>query len=89
VSELPPLPPLPDCPLCEEELLPEEAAPDTRVNGLQAHADCLLRTALGGWGHLQNHSYWCKERGDTDAGLSLRESARRVAQHFRENGFPK
>lgn len=39
------------------------------------HVECLLRDAIGGVGHVLDHSLWCVVEGDPDAGLSKRESA--------------
>jgi hypothetical protein len=43
--------------------------------GINAHRECLLRSVLGGIGHLIAHDYWCTQRNDPDAGLTYRQSA--------------
>jgi hypothetical protein len=55
------------CPLCNQGPAVEPM-----------HRICLLRSALGGIGHLLDHQYWCNEVEDTDAGLTRLESARCV-----------
>lgn len=64
------------CELCEEPCLREERA---LVHPLIAHRQCLLRSTVGGIGHLIGHDYWCTERHDPDAGLTYRQSAILVA----------
>ena len=59
------------CVLCEEPI----AVTDKLVSRLIAHRECLLRTAVGGIGHLENHEYWCLEVGDPDGGRSSHQSA--------------
>jgi hypothetical protein len=44
------------------------------------HRECMLRSGLGGIGHLLDHDEWCIRRGDTDAGMSFRDSALAVAE---------
>jgi hypothetical protein len=48
------------------------------ADGAPAHRECALRSVLGGYGHLTNHTLWCVQRNDPDGGLSYRESAMRV-----------
>lgn len=43
-----------------------------------AHQECGLRMVLGGIGHFEDHGFWCGVMRDPDAGLTWRESARRV-----------
>ena len=42
------------------------------------HRECVMRSVLGGIGHYLDHEHWCVERGDPDAGLDFRTSARLV-----------
>lgn len=72
----------PRCELCEEPVLPGErkASPKT----MTAHWECMLRAVLGGAGHHEDHDRWCITERDPDAGLSMRDSARRVAQLLKE-----
>jgi hypothetical protein len=65
------------CPVCGESVVPIEAG--GVVDGVPAHRDCLLRTVVGGIGHLENHTYWCGEMHDPDGGRSVRQSGREVA----------
>jgi hypothetical protein len=60
--------PAESCPLC-----------DAWSNSDEAHRECLLREAVGGVGHVLDHSLWCVVRSDPDAGLAKRHSARCVA----------
>ena len=46
-----------------------------RVVLLPVHRECSLRDVLGGWGHLTDHYYWCRQRKDPDGGKSRRASA--------------
>jgi hypothetical protein len=39
------------------------------------HRECVLRSTMGGIGHLIAHHYWCSQVGDPDAGLTYRQSA--------------
>lgn len=56
------------CPLC-----------DAWANTDVMHRECLLREAVGGIGHVLDHSLWCVLRSDPDAGLAKRHSAVCVA----------
>jgi len=75
------------CPLCEdpEPVLALDDGEST-VDGRLAHRDCLLRVVLGGIGHLENHAYWCREKGDPDGGRTARQSGIEVAAWVREHG---
>ncbi len=67
------------CMLCEEPLLRgEQTRPANSVQWM--HAECGLRSALGGIGHLLAHEYWCDQHHDPDAGLTFRQSALMVDQ---------
>lgn len=48
------------------------------------HKECSLREVMGGIGHLLNHRQWCVERGDPDAGLSLRRSSMLVWSYVQD-----
>lgn len=39
------------------------------------HRQCVLRSTMGGIGHLIAHEYWCLQKHDPDAGLTFRQSA--------------
>jgi len=69
------------CVFCEEELDGTDTAEwpiGTSDGPRQAHRQCMLRSTLGGIGHLIAHPYWCTEHNDPDAGLSYRHSAQLV-----------
>ena len=83
-----------DCPLCEEPVTwrhIEDRA--QRVGGLGggrfAHRECLLRSGLGGIGHLEDHAYWCNEMNDPDGGRTYRQSALEVDQWVTDHGVEK
>ena len=80
------------CPLCDTEVKPHEVAEgqtvSTEQGPLRAHRECLLRSVLGGIGHLTDHHYWCYERNDPNAGLSYRHSALLVDQWVQVHGMP-
>jgi hypothetical protein len=46
------------------------------------HKECQFRAVVGGWGHHENHPYWCNLMHDTDGGLSRRESSLKVWEYF-------
>jgi hypothetical protein len=65
------------CELCDEPILVTEGmAP---VFPMVAHRECLLRSVMGGIGHLIDHKHFCLVKQDPDAGLTYRESAKLVA----------
>src|SRR6185295_13119808 len=74
-------PPLHDnamCPMCNEPVWGDAAhEPLYTEDGPRiVHWQCMLRSVLGGIGHLVAHDYWCGEpRHDPDAGLTYRQSA--------------
>ena len=68
------------CQLCQEKILPTEKIADARP--LVAHVECALRETQGGIGHHLDHDYWCVQMHDPDAGLSYRDSARRIWKLF-------
>ena len=63
-----------NCELCDELC---DAAFEGVVT-MHAHRECLLRSVVGGIGHLIAHEYWCVQRSDPDAGLTYRQSAKLV-----------
>lgn len=52
----------------------------------RSHRECLLRSVLGGIGHLTDHEFWCNQMHDPDGGKTCRESALLVDQWVQENG---
>ena len=78
------------CPLCREDVPFDERAEHYIYNeqGVAAypHWYCALREVLGGIGHFTDCAHWCKTMHDPDAGLSRRESARRVGNLVRQWG---
>ena len=69
---------MPVCVLCNEEVDDYDAAAfpiGTPEGPREAHRQCLLRSSIGGIGHLIAHKYWCGEMNDPDAGLTYRQSA--------------
>jgi len=78
----------PRCPLCEEVVTPNNH--DARRMGGHnewAHRECLLRSVLGGIGHLEDHQRWCIEAGDPDGGRTYRQSALEVDQWVHRHGI--
>lgn len=61
------------CLLCSEPITEADDARDL-VPG-HAHRECLLRSVLGGIGHLTDHAHWCLGQHDPDGGLTYRASA--------------
>lgn len=51
-------------------------------NGFVQHRECALRTAMGGIGHLVNHTRYCRGELGPDAGLTYRASALLVWRLF-------
>lgn len=77
-----------DCPLCGETVADED---EPRLIGTPegkrlAHRECLLRVALGGIGHLEDHAHWCEEMNDPDGGRTLRQSALEVDAWVQKRG---
>jgi len=73
------------CPLCEEVIGAGEEV--NAVSGNRAHRECLLRSVIGGIGHLEDHQRWCIEAGDPDGGRTYRQSAIEVDQWVVEHGI--
>jgi len=68
------------CPLCDEPVTTAHIADRAqRVGGAggnaYAHRECLLRSVMGGFGHLTDHLYWCLTMHDPDGGMTYRQSA--------------
>lgn len=72
------------CELCSEDVAPGEES--RQVTMMVAHPECLLRSAMGGIGHLIDHRHFCKGDLGPDAGLSYRLSALLVATYVRHVG---
>jgi hypothetical protein len=73
------------CVLCEQTIQQGE---DTRpLSDREAHRECLLRSVLGGIGHLEDHRHWCVEVGDPDGGRTYRQSAIEVDQWVMDHGI--
>jgi hypothetical protein len=51
-----------------------------------AHRECLLRSVMGGIGHLTDHWHWCVAMHDPDGGMSYRQSAIAVDHWIRMHG---
>ena len=76
-----------ECVLCYETITDGQ---DSRpINGDQlAHRECLLRSVMGGIGHLEDHAYWCQDMGDPDGGRTYRQSALEVDEWVHKHGLP-
>lgn len=61
------------CELCQEGIHPGDVS--RGVKTMIAHRECLLRSGIGGIGHLLDHAHFCKGDLGPDAGLSYRLSA--------------
>lgn len=77
------------CVLCEQTI---GAGEDTRPMGgptgpSLAHRECLLRSVLGGIGHLEDHQHWCIEVEDPDGGRTYRQSAIEVEKWVHEHSI--
>lgn len=58
------------CVFCDELVTPGKRADSNLV----AHRTCMLRSATGGIGHLEDHAWWCLVMHDPDGGRSLYQS---------------
>lgn len=84
------------CVMCEEPIQPGDQGSfmGTSVPSMPAatfgpvHRECSLRSALGGIGHLDHHSYWCVKMHDPDGGRTYRQSALEVWDWVADHGFP-
>lgn len=70
------------CPLCETNVDPggDHLMIGTPTGHASAHRECLLRSVMGGIGHLTDHAHWCLTVHDPDGGHTYRESALLVDQ---------
>lgn len=77
------------CPLCVEPCKEGDDVRDIAEPGglTLAHRECLLRSVVGGIGHLRNHAYWCVEVGDPDGSMTYRTSALLVDAWIAEHGI--
>lgn len=73
------------CPLCEQVIMAGEDVRDLS-NGY-AHRECLLRSVLGGIGHMEDHQHWCVEVGDPNGGRTYRQSAIEVDEWVHRHGI--
>jgi hypothetical protein len=76
------------CQMCNEEILDGERNHPVNGGFDAAHDECLLRSVMGGIGHLTDHEFWCRTIGDPDASLTYRASALAVAAWIEEHGVP-
>jgi hypothetical protein len=65
------------CQLCGEPVEPGDDDVHPVRPGV-AHRPCLLRSVVGGIGHLENHARWCLIEHDPDGGRTYRQSALEV-----------
>lgn len=79
-----------DCLLCNEPLLEGEqlAHHGLLVDGVRrdVHRECMLRSVVGGIGHLEDHHTWCVIAGDSDGGRTYRQSSIEVDAWVHEHG---
>lgn len=73
------------CMSCEEPIIQGENGA-IMSTGFAVHRECSLRAVMGGIGHVTDHERWCVGEHDPDAGLTYRESALRVWDHFQRPG---
>ena len=76
------------CAFCQELIATEDRGSFVGLAGYQAgalapvHRECSFRSVIGGIGHHEDHTYWCKQRGDPDGGRTRRQSALEVWARF-------
>jgi hypothetical protein len=74
-----------ECIFCETPIEPTDQG--SFIGSLEdlipAHKECSLRSVMGGIGHLRDHFFWCRDKGDPDGGLGYRESALQVWRYMR------
>lgn len=70
------------CPICDDTV-PDGAMIDRG----DCHRECQLAYMIGWYGHHLDCEFWCKNVGDPHAGLSVRESALRVAALVEQHGI--
>lgn len=70
------------CLLCEQAISAgQRTHPIGDADGPhEAHWECMVRSVMGGIGHIEDHAVWCVKLGDPDGGRSYRQSAIEVAQ---------
>jgi hypothetical protein len=51
------------------------------------HRECAFRMVTGGIGHWMDHTKFCKDLDDPDAGFTYRQSARLVWAIHKEEGL--
>lgn len=82
------------CLLCDTEVEAGDTSRSTQVlrgdvfEVRESHVECLLRSVIGGIGHLRDHEFWCLTMQDPDGGESYRQSALAVAHWVMEHGAP-
>jgi hypothetical protein len=84
------------CLLCEEAVHEHDRGtfmlsayrPGEPLGYHPVHRECSLRSVIGGIGHLENHTYWCKEKHDPDGGRTFRASALMVWHWVQVRGVP-
>jgi hypothetical protein len=80
------------CQLCEELIKEGDRGSFVGVQSYTilapVHRECSLRSVMGGIGHLEDHSVWCKEMHDPDGGEDYRTSAVLVWNWIEEHGVP-
>jgi hypothetical protein len=54
----------------------------------EAHRACMMRSVIGGIGHLEDHDFWCAVMNDPDGGRTYYQSALEVAEWVTRNGVP-
>lgn len=88
-----------DCELCSTPILAGEPvtvmtfAEPTDDQGYishlrRVHRECILRSVVGGIGHLRDHAFWCGVMGDPDGGMTYRESALACQAWYAERQAP-
>jgi hypothetical protein len=76
------------CGLCGEVLVDGDSGvmqafvSGEEVTARPVHKECQFRAVVGGWGHHENHPYWCNLMHDPDGGLSRRRSSLMVWEYF-------
>lgn len=70
------------CPLCDDSVAEGEM-----IDRLKTHRECQLARQIGWYGHLIDCDFWCGNMRDPMGGLSVRESALRVAALVEQHGI--
>lgn len=80
-----------DCGMCTEPIEDGRGTGEVfRLGGVPsglAHQECMMRSAVGGIGHLEDHAHWCTVEHDPDGGRTYRESALQVFAWVKEHGI--